>query len=157
MDKIYYNGVPAIRDFDMLTDNVVSVLACGKYPLGDAEKMHKYISDTNGGDRVIAIIQFPSIDIELEAWTSRGIEPCYAADDDDEVMLDYFVCFKGLTHTGNEEWVSVDCLPCDVDVDFSASDWREQLEQAMCEALDEYVNNNGLSFTEYNFDDFNAC
>lgn len=141
------------KDFGCLTDTVISVLASGKFPTDDAEKWNKYLADTNGGDRVLAVIQYPTIDIELEAYTGSGNEPWSASESDNNVLLDYYVCIKGVMHTGNIEWCSDDFVPWDVMVDFGSANCEEALERDMLNALSEYARNNGYSFTELNFND----
>ena len=142
------------KDFECLTDTVVSVLASGKFPVDDADKMKQYLKDTHDGDRVIAGLMYPTIDVELEAWTSQGAEPCYASETDDEISLAYFVCIKGKMHTGEIEWTSGDYIPREVNVDFSADNWEEQLERDMIDALEDYVKAESLSYTELNFNDY---
>ena len=141
------------KDFTCLTDTVVSVLASGKFSTDDTEKWSKYLADTNDGDRVLAVIQYPTIDIELEAYTGNGNEPWAANENDNDVILDYFVCVKGMMHTGNVEWTSDDFAPWNIAVDFGSDNWEEALERDMLDALSEYARGKGYSFTELNFND----
>ena len=136
--------------FELLTDEVVSVLADGKFPTGDKERWESYLKATNDGDRVLAVLEFPYIDIELEAWTGYGEEPWAATDNDNAIMLWYAVCIKGFLHSGEEAWETDDWAgKCTVD--FSADNWEELLENEMVKRLDEYVDEHGYSFTEPNF------
>ena len=137
--------------FDLLTDNVVSVLADGKFPTGDKERWERYLNATYNGDRVLAVMEFPYIDIELEAYTGDGNEPSEAADDDNGIVLGYVVCIKGL-YCGEEVW-QTDDFAGECTVDFSSENWEELLEKEMVERLTEYVEKHGYSFTEPNFDD----
>ena len=145
-----YKGIEYTKWFDTLTDEVVSVLAGGKFPTDNSNEWSAYLNSTNNGDRVLGMIEFPTIDIELEAYTSNGGEPCEATNDDNDISLSYFVCIKGMLR-GFEEWCSDDYAGrCSVD--FSADDWEQRLEQEMCEKLDEYAKHNGYSFTEMNYE-----
>jgi hypothetical protein len=136
--------------FELLTDEVVSVLADGKFPTGDKERWESYLKATNGGDRVLAVLEFPYIDIELEAWTSDYFyEPAYAKDEDTDIALSYMVCIRGLYH-GKDTW-ETDEGAGECKVDFSAENWEELLENEMVKRLAEYVEEHGYSFTEPNF------
>lgn len=136
--------------FGLLTDEVVSVLADGKFPTGDTERWERYLKATYDGDRVLAVMEFPYIDIELEAWTGGGGEPCEATDEDNEVSLSYVVCIGGLFH-GEKVW-NTDDFAGDCTIDFSSENWEELLENEMVERLTEYAKKRGYSFTEPNFD-----
>lgn len=145
-----YKGVEYIGHFGCLTDNVASVLASGKFPTEDADAWGKYLEDTYGGDRVLAVIEFPYIDIELEAWANGYLEPYEASDKANDIRLTYFVCIRGLLD-GKPMWES-DSGAGSCDVDFSSPNWRGELETEMCEKLDEYAKYYGYSFTEPNFE-----
>lgn len=136
--------------FGLLTDEVVSVLADGKFPTGDAERWERYLKATYDGDRVLAVMEFPYIDIELEAWTRGGGEPCEATDSDNEIFPTYVVCIRGL-HCGTDCW-ETDDFAGKCTVDFSSENWEELLEKEMVERLTEYAKGRGYSFTEPNFD-----
>lgn len=136
--------------FGLLTDEVVSVLADGKFPTGDKERWERYLKATYNGDRVLAVMEFPYIDIELEAWTADYFhEPAYATDEDNGIDLSYMVCIRGL-HCGTDCW-ETDEGAGDCTVDFGADNWEELLEKEMVERLTEYVEKHGYSFTEPNF------
>ena len=136
--------------FELLTDEVVSVLADGKFPTGDKERWESYLKATNDGDRVLAVLEFPYIDIELEAWTSDCFyEAAYAKDEDNDIDLSYMVCIRGLCH-GKDTW-ETDEGAGECNVDFSAENWEELLENEMVKRLAEYVEEHGYSFTEPNF------
>ena len=135
--------------FGLLTDEVISVLADGKFPTGDKERWERYLKATYDGDRVLAVMEFPCIDIELEAWTRGGGEPCEATDDDNEISPTYVVCIKGLFH-GEDCW-ETDDFAGKCTVDFSSENWEELLENEMVERLKEYAEKHGYSFTEPNF------
>ena len=144
-----YKGVEYIDHFGCLTEDVVSVLASGKFPTDDADAWKRYLESTYGGDRVLAVIEFPYIDIELEAWANGCIEPYEANDKANDIRLTYYVCIRGLLD-GEPTWESDGCAG-NCDVDFSSPNWRGELETEMCEKLDEYAKRCGHSFTEPNF------
>lgn len=143
-----YKGVKYVKGFNSLTDNVRAVLAEGKFPL-KGEKMIEFYHDLEC-DRVLGIIEFPYIDIELEMWTGDGNDFEYASEDDCDISLSYFICTKGLVN-GVGEWGSHGSPYADCNIDFSDSKWEEDLTQEMCEVLEAYADSNGLSFTEPNF------
>ena len=145
-----YNGIEYNKYFKDLTENVVSVLADGKFPTDDADRWDRYLADTCRGDRVLAVIEFPYIDIELEAYTGNGCEPWAATDDDNEVSLWYAVCIRGLCN-GEDGW-NTDDWAGKCEVDFSSDNWEELLVTEMCERLKAYAERLGYSFTEPNFD-----
>ena len=141
----------ATKYFGCLTEDVRKVLMSGVFPAEDEEKWNKFLKDTDNGDRFLASIVFPTIDIELEAFTGDGNEPYMANDKDNEIMLSYCVCTKGKMHTGHVEWLFDDYLSAEVKVDFTDPDWDALLEADMLEKLDRYVKANGYSYTELNF------
>ena len=137
--------------FGLLNEDVVSVLADGKFPTSDSKRWQKYLDETYNGDRVLAVIEFPMVDIELEAYTASGGEPWEANDNDNEIMLSYFVCIKGIGRSGSFEWESDDWTGDICKVDFSRPNWKSLLEEDMCNALDKYMKRRGLSYTAPNF------
>lgn len=138
------------KDFEQLTENVRQILASGYFPTDNKEVWDAFLEDTRGGDRFLGLIEFPTIDIELNAYTFDGIEPCEAKDGDNEIVLSYFACIKGITPYGIE-WMSDDFVPYEVEVDFADPNWESMLEKDMLEKLDNYVKLNGYSYTELNF------
>lgn len=140
------------KDFELLTENVREALSSGFFPTNDERKWSKFLEDTRDGDRFLASIVFPTIDIELEAYTGNGGEPSEATERDNEVSLSYCVCTKGEIHTGNVEWEFDDFLSAGVDVDFADPDWDILLEADMLKKLDDYVKKNGYSYTMLNFE-----
>lgn len=157
METKEYKGMEYIKDFHSLTDNVVSVLADGKFPTSDKERWDNYLKDTCGGDRVLGVIEFPYIDIELEAYariTDRNgycgyLDEPNVARKNEEICLTYAICWCGLFR-GERSWELYDddgkCK-----VDFSSDNWEEMLEKDMCERLEKFAEKHGLSFTEPNF------
>lgn len=133
--------------FDKLTENVIKTLAVGEFPT-DTEEYEKFLNDIDY-DRVLATIEYPYIDIELEIWTADGFEPDCATETDNSIAPSYFVCTKGVRN-GEETWVSYgdagDCY-----VDFSLPYWEELLEHEMEERLAEYADKYHLSYASPNF------
>lgn len=145
------NGVFPTEDFELLTENVRQILASGHFPTTDEDKWNDFLDVTCGGDRFLGSIAYPTIDIELEAFTGDGNEPYMANDKDNEISLSYCVCTKGKMHTGYVEWLFDDYLSAEVKVDFTDPNWKSLLEADMLDKLDKYVEANGYSYTELNF------
>lgn len=125
-----------------LTDSVAKMLANRKNELTARQKGELM----NGVFRGLAILEYPTIDIELNVW-----DTILYGEDDDKIIPEYYVCVKGVTHWGGEEWSSDDTADWDVNVDFSAPNWREQLEKDMHDALLDHAERYGYSLTEPNF------
>ena len=141
------------RNFRTIRKDVVrSVLADGHFPINDKVKWRKFC-DAVDYDRVLAVLEFPFVDIELEMWSSDGdwfdVKP-----DADNVYLGYVVCTQGRYcpngRWGEYDWMTDGIPKHEPNVDFSASDWDKQLEQDMLNALDKYVKERNLSYTEPN-------
>lgn len=148
--KALRDGIIPSENFELLTWNVRKVLASGYFPTDNEEDWNTYLEDTDG-DRFLGSIVYPTIDIELEAYTGDGNEPWSANAKDNGILLSYCVCTKGKTHTGNTEWQFDDFLSAEVNVDFADPNWEALLEADMLEKLDRYVELNGYSYTELNF------
>lgn len=140
MDKKIY--------FDSLTDDVVGVLAEKKFPVEDKERFDKFLEDTHKS-RVLAVMEYPYIDIELEAWTKDGFEPASATETDNGITLMYFVCIKGVCR-GDEVWNSDDYAGA-CTADFSSPNWRESLIEDMDKTLADFAETWDYSYTEPNF------
>lgn len=149
--KALRNGIIPTENFELLTWNVRQILASGYFPTDNEEDWNTYLEDTHGGDRFLGSIVYPTIDVELNAYTWNGSEPYEAKGNDNEIVLAYFVCTKGLSPYGRDEWESDDFIPYEVDVDFTDPNWQTMLEADMLEKLDKYVEEHGLSYTELNF------
>ena len=139
-----YKGITYTKWFDNMTDEVVSVLAEGKFPTNDKERWDS-LRKAIRSDRVIAMIEFPYMDIELEMYAPWS-DWHEATDDNNEILLDYFVCIKH----GDGEWESDDIALTEVSVDFSKADWESALVKEMCEALGKHAKDNGFSLDKPN-------
>lgn len=126
--------------FEKLTDDVVSVLSDGEFPIDDKERWNKFYNDVER-DRVLAIIECENIDIELEMWTGEGNSFDDADENDKKISLSYFVCIKE-----NGTWISDDFIDTEVNVDFSNPNWEIELENDMCNSLNAYIKESGYSF-----------
>lgn len=126
---------------DGITDAVATMLANKTKELSPKEKEELM----DGAFRGLAILEYPCIDIELNIW-----DTILYGEDDDKIIPEYFVCLKGLMD-GEETWASEGTADWDVSVDFSATDWKEQLEADMNSALLGYADKHGYSLYEPNF------
>ena len=143
-----YKGVKYNKYFESLTDTVRAVLASGRFPFDDEKKWAAFNNDLRC-DRVLAVIEFPTIDIELEMYTRSGADYYDAYVYDDEIMLAYVTCLK----TSDDErvgWETGDFVPYRGRVNFLSPNWEEALTHDMLSSLQEYVDTYGYSFTELN-------
>lgn len=124
-----------------LTDRVAKMLANRKCALSVRERDELM----NGLFRGLAILEYPTIDIELNVW-----DTILYGEEDDKIIPEYYVCVKGLVGD-TEMWSSDDSADWDVNVDFSARNWRELLERDMHDALLDHAERYGYSLTEPNF------
>ena len=145
METKEYKGIEYAKDFHSLTDNVVSVLADGEFPTVNIPKWDRFNKDLMC-DRVLGVIQFPFIDIELEMWTKQGNNYDEATEDDKDIKLSYVVCRR--FGYGEDDWDTDGWVDKDVMVDWSDADWEIQLEEDMLSALEKYAEERGLSYTE---------
>lgn len=91
--------------------------------------------------RGAAVLEIGHVDIELNIAT---YEQCGVTDKGNIPMLNYFACLKhGDT---DDSWESDDYLDYNINVDWNADNWKEQLEKDMFKALDLYVRKNGYSY-----------
>lgn len=139
-----YKGIEYKKFFGNLSETIVSALAKGKFPIDDEEAWEKFKEN----DRILAVIEFPCVDIELEMWTAGGYYFDEATADDDEISLAYVVCKK--FGDGAYDWDTDDFVQKHITVDFSSPTWEDELEQDMLETLDKYVEEHGYSYTEVN-------
>lgn len=130
---------------------IIDTLRSGKYPVNDPDAWEHFLDVTNNADRVLAVLEYPAVDIELEMWTAEGSDVLDATEEDYDVSLSYFACIKGRSLSGSEEWSSDGYVNKSCNVDFSAEDWEAQLEQEMNKAAIAYAEEHGYSLTELNF------
>ena len=129
-----------------LTPSVLAALRSGKYPVSDPKAWDQFLEETCNAERVLAVLEYPSIDIELEMWTATGGDVLDATEDDCDVSLSYFVCLKA----SDGAWYSDEHADKDCEVDFTADDWEAQLEADMSKAAVEHAKQHGFSLTEPN-------
>ena len=126
-----------------ITDEVASMLGNKKGELTEEQKSKLM----NGLYRGLAILEYPTIDIELNIWDS-----ILYGEDDDKIIPEYCVCIKGIDPYGHEEWSSDEVALWDVNVDFSAPNWRERLEIDMNAALLYHASRFGYSLDKPNYE-----
>lgn len=99
----------------------------------------------------VAVLEYDWIDIELNLQSAN--EP------DGDVYtctpeLSYFCCVKGIRDNKTEDWSDagyLDDYGYEVDVDWNADDWPEQLERDMAEKLKEFAERFGLHYDKPNW------
>lgn len=146
--KMEYKGVKYNKYFESLTDNVRAVLASGRFPFDNAAKWEAFNSDLKC-DRVLAVIEFPTIDIELEMWTHDGYDYFDADWNDCQIRLCYVVCIK-VDDDDVTGWETYDYAPYLGRVDFASPTWEDDLTRDMCQTLEQFAEYHGFSFTELN-------
>ena len=130
---------------------IIDTLRSGKYPVNDPDAWEHFLDATCNAERVLAVLEYPAVDIELEMWTAEGSDVLDATEEDYDVSLSYFACIKGKLPSGAVEWASDEYVNKSCDVDFSADDWEAQLEQDMNKAAIAYAKEHGYSLTDLNF------
>ena len=98
--------------------------------------------------RGIAVLIIGYVDVEVNLFTEEQISRY-----DDQIgnktpVIDYFVCIK--YGENDDEWESDNYLDYQLQVNWNADNWAEQLEKDMFTALDEYVNKKGYSYDRVN-------
>lgn len=98
------------------------------------------------GERYIgvAVLEIGYIDIEVNVMTEEQVSRKPHPGDKTPV-IDYFICLK------NDKWESEGYLDYNIQVDWNADDWKEQLEKDMFQALDEYVKKHGFHYDQPNY------
>ena len=111
-------------------------------------------------DKDIAILTFPTLSIELEAWRNNGDEVENIDSKSTNLELVYFVYVKGYPENNYNdyskdglEWESHDYvndyLPT---INFNDKFWKEKLENEMLYVAARYAEDNKLTLNLPNFD-----
>jgi hypothetical protein len=96
-----------------------------------------------------AVLEIGCVDIEcnISTW---GLSAKETAEDDMRPLVSYFVCLV-IDDDGQEKtWESDRYLEVPINVDWASSNWKEQLEMDMYQALDAYVLEKGYSYDNPN-------
>lgn len=134
-----------------LTKNVRLALADGCFPTGSPDKWKAFLEDTNATGRLLAQLEYPTLDIELEMWRADGEDYDLANNEMNGITLSYVICCK--YGEGKDDWETHGSTGADniePYVDFLSDDWEKQLKDDMQRALEEYAEFHGLSLTEIN-------
>jgi len=86
----------------------------------------------------VAVLEFDWIDIELNIFAESGDHDGYT----NKVGASYFCCVKGIDDNGNSQWSEagyLDDFGFDVEVNWDADDWEEQLEADMERKLEAFA------------------
>ena len=127
-----------------------------KIPKGSVPKAngrHHYL------DRCIATLQFPTLDVELEAWRDNGDEIEDMTSRSTNIHFVYFICTKGYPRYKDEStdedgliWESDNCSTIPVTIDFNDKLWKEKLENEMYYVAATYAKERGYTLNMPNFD-----
>ena len=107
----------------------------------DIREEHLEIDLDNGpliGEAVLEI-GYVDIEVNISVLGMFGGMPVY------KPIIEYFMCLK----TEND-WESIGYIGTEADVDWWSNRWKEELEEDMFLALNEYVESAGLSYDEPN-------
>ena len=100
----------------------------------------------------VAFLEYNWIDIELNIFAESGDHDDYT----NKVGASYFCCVKGIDDNGSSQWSEagyLDDFGFDVEVDWNADDWEEQLEADMERKLKAFASKFSL---EYNGPNWNG-
>lgn len=111
-------------------------------------------------DRNIAVLEFPTLDVELEAWRKNGDEVEDMDSKSTNLKLSYFICTKGYPRYEAEAdkedglcWVSDNYannyLPT---INFNDKNWKTKLENEMYYVAVNYAKDNNYTLNAPNFD-----
>lgn len=104
--------------------------------------------ENGDGYRGAAVLEIGYVDVEVNIYTEEQLARSNDQVGNKAPVIDYFTCLK---HGDNEnDWESDCYLDYSLNVDWSADNWREQLERDMFAALDMYVRKNGYSYDHAN-------
>lgn len=95
--------------------------------------------------RGIAVLIIGYVDVEVNLFTEEQISRYDDQKGNKTPVIDYFVCIK--YGENDDEWESDNYLDYQLQVNWNADNWAEQLEKDMFTALDEYVNKKGYKET----------
>lgn len=133
--------------------NFLKNLKIPKNAVIKANGRHHYL------DRNIAVLTFPTLDVELEAWRNNGDEVEDLTSNSTNLKLSYFICIKGYPRNNRDSdsdeliWESHNYannyLPT---IDFNDKFWKEKLENEMIYVAARYAKDNGLTLNIPNFD-----
>lgn len=99
--------------------------------------------------RGCAVLEIGYVDVEVNLHTKEQVAIHDDQLGDKTPVISYFTCKK--YGSGSNDWTSDRYLDeYEVQVDWKASDWKEQLERDMFAALDRYVEKEQLSYDHPN-------
>lgn len=131
-----------------ITDTVRLILSEGAYPTENTDRWEQFLEDVDN-DRLLAMLETPSCDIELEMWTTDGDNFNEAPDKEDKrISLSLPILVKVSDTEDCWEISGYAEDPCTVD--FASPTWEQDLKEEMWKALCKYANYFGLSLTEIN-------
>ena len=107
----------------------------------DIREEHLEIDLDNGPLIGEAVLEIGYVDIEVNISVNGMFSetPTY------KPIIEYFMCVKT-----EDDWESIGYLGIEADVDWWSNRWKEELEEDMFLALNEYVESAGLSYDRPN-------
>ena len=131
-----------------ITETVRMVLADGTYPTENTDRWEQFKEDVDG-DRLLAMLETPTCDIELEMWSTDGDDFDESPDKEDKrINLALPVLTRGTD--SDDTWEITGYSDADINVDFTSPTWEQDLKDEMWEALCKYAKDCNLSLTEPN-------
>lgn len=98
----------------------------------------------------LAMLEYDWIDIELNLQSGCNGYDGYT----NQAELSYFCCVKGIRDNKTEDWSDagyLDDYGYEVEVDWNADDWPEQLKRDMAAKLKEFAERFGLHYDKPNW------
>ena len=108
----------------------------------------KNLYENGDGYRGAAVLEIGYVDIEVNIYTEEQLARFDYQIGNKTPIINYFTCLKH--GDSKNDWASDSYLDYNLNVDWNADNWREQLERDMFIALDMYVNANGYSYDHAN-------
>jgi hypothetical protein len=107
----------------------------------DIREEHLEIDLDNGPLIGKAVLEIGYVDIEVNISVNGMFSetPTY------KPIIEYFMCVKT-----EDDWEPIEYIGTGADVDWWSNRWKEELEEDMFLALNEYVESAGLSYDEPN-------
>ena len=108
----------------------------------------KNLYENGDGYRGAAVLEIGYVDVEVNIYTEEQLARSADQVGNKAPVINYFTCLKH--GDSKDDWASDSYLDYNLNVDWNADNWKEQLERDMFTALDKYVKANNYSYDHAN-------